>query len=49
MGKLLMVVLQALAVGELGVECVNLVAQIDFSRAQVGHAGAQFFDALPNA
>ena len=30
-----------LAIGELGVESVNLVAQIGFSRAQVAHAGAR--------
>src|SRR6476469_6763159 len=33
-----------LAVGELGVESINLVAQVGFSRAQVGHPGAQFVD-----
>ena len=33
-----------LAVGELGVEGVDLVAQVGFSGAQVGHPGAQFVD-----
>jgi len=33
-----------LAVGELGVESINLVVQVGFSRAQVGHPGAQFVD-----
>ena len=33
-----------LAVGELGIESMNLVAQVGFSRAQVGHPGAQFVD-----
>ena len=33
-----------LAVGELGVERVDLVAQVGFPGAQVGHAGAQFVD-----
>ena len=35
-----------LAVGELGIESVNLVAQVGFSRAQVGHVGAQFVDVV---
>ena len=33
-----------LAVGELGVECLDLVVQVGFPCAQVGHAGAQFVD-----
>src|SRR4029453_16951537 len=33
-----------LAVGELGIQCVDLVAQVGFPGAQVGHAGAQLVD-----
>jgi len=33
------------AVGELGVEGLDLVAQVGFPGAQVGHAGAQLVDA----
>ena len=33
-----------LAVGELAVQCLELVAQVGFPGAQVGHAGPQFID-----
>ena len=33
-----------LAVGQLAVQRLDLVAQVGFSRAQLGHAGAQFVD-----
>ena len=34
----------AVTVGELGVECLDLVAQVGFSGSQVGHSGAHLLD-----